>query len=265
MVKGLDIFREWFADYGDQYILIGGTAASLAMEEAGLDFRATKDLDIVLHVEALTPAFGETFWKFIQAGGYEIRQASDKQKPAFYRFQKPADPKFPAMVELFSRAPDSLRPIGDGNLTPIPFDETVSSLSAILLNDAYYAFIMAGRRDLDGLPWVGEDRLIPLKAIAWLELSERKEQGEQVDARNVRKHVNDVLRLSQLLAATTRIPLEAKIADDMRRFVDVASADTTLDPKALGLGNITLAALLDRLAQTYELDVGKGAEQGERS
>jgi hypothetical protein len=124
---------------------------------------------------------------------------------------------------------------------------------------------MAGRRDLDGLPWVGEDRLIPLKAIAWLELSERKEQGEQVDARNVRKHVNDVLRLSQLLAATTRIPLEAKIADDMRRFVDVASADTTLDPKALGLGNITLAALLDRLAQTYELDVGKGAEQGERS
>lgn len=60
MVKGLDIFRAWFADHADQYILIGGMAASLAMEEAGLDFRATKDLDVVLHVEALTPAFGET-------------------------------------------------------------------------------------------------------------------------------------------------------------------------------------------------------------
>jgi hypothetical protein len=42
MVKGLEIFRVWFKDYADQYVLIGGTAASLAMQSAGLDFRATK-------------------------------------------------------------------------------------------------------------------------------------------------------------------------------------------------------------------------------
>lgn len=36
MVRGLDIFRSWFAEYADQYVLIGGTAASLSMEEAGL-------------------------------------------------------------------------------------------------------------------------------------------------------------------------------------------------------------------------------------
>lgn len=48
MVRGLDLFRETFAAYADQYLLIGGTAASLTMEDAGLQFRATKDLDIVL-------------------------------------------------------------------------------------------------------------------------------------------------------------------------------------------------------------------------
>ena len=48
MVKGLDVFRGHFAGYEDQYVLIGGTAATLAMAEAGLEFRATKDLDIVL-------------------------------------------------------------------------------------------------------------------------------------------------------------------------------------------------------------------------
>jgi hypothetical protein len=48
LVKGLDIFREFFAPYSGEYVLIGGTAASLAMEEAGLEFRSTKDLDIVL-------------------------------------------------------------------------------------------------------------------------------------------------------------------------------------------------------------------------
>ena len=104
MVRGLEIFQERFAAYVNQYVLIGGTAASLVMAEAGLEFRATKDLDIVLHVEALTTAFGEAFWKFVEDGGYEIRQANDMGKPIFYRFQKPADARYPAMVELFARA-----------------------------------------------------------------------------------------------------------------------------------------------------------------
>lgn len=50
MIKGLDVFRRHFEHYTDRYVLIGGVAATLAMEEAGLDFRATKDaltLDVV--------------------------------------------------------------------------------------------------------------------------------------------------------------------------------------------------------------------------
>ncbi|MDF3833058.1 nucleotidyl transferase AbiEii/AbiGii toxin family protein [Cupriavidus basilensis] len=255
MVRGLDVFQSWFSAYADQYVLIGGTAASLTMEEAGLAFRATKDLDIVLHVEALTPAFGEAFWQFVEAGGYEIRQASDTGKPIFYRFQKPADDRYPVMIELFARAPDGLQPAEDSQLTPIPLDEAVSSLSAILLDEAYYAFIMSGRREVAGLPWVGEDRLIPLKAIAWLELSERKEQGGKVDAKDVRKHLNDVLRLSQLLAPATRISLKEKIATDMTRFLAAVASDTSIDPKTLQLGNVAVADLVARIAQAYELDM----------
>jgi hypothetical protein len=36
MVRGLDVFREYFAGHADQFVLIGGTAATLAMEDAGL-------------------------------------------------------------------------------------------------------------------------------------------------------------------------------------------------------------------------------------
>ena len=32
MVKGLDVFRGHFAGYEDQYVLIGGTAATLVVE-----------------------------------------------------------------------------------------------------------------------------------------------------------------------------------------------------------------------------------------
>ena len=58
MVKGLDVFREFFAGHESQFVLIGGTAATLAMEGAGLNFRATKDLDIVLELFCRTPDDG---------------------------------------------------------------------------------------------------------------------------------------------------------------------------------------------------------------
>src|SRR5579859_3191060 len=79
------------------------------MEAAGLPFRATKDLDIVLHIEALNPAFGAAFWCFVEGGGYEIRQASEAGKPVLYRFQKPTDRRYPAMLELFCRSPDGIQ------------------------------------------------------------------------------------------------------------------------------------------------------------
>jgi hypothetical protein len=60
MVRGLDLFRESFASYKDRYILIGGAASTIVMEEAGLEFRATKDLDIVLCIEAFDAAFAST-------------------------------------------------------------------------------------------------------------------------------------------------------------------------------------------------------------
>ncbi len=252
MVRGLDVFREYFADHTDQYVLIGGTAATLAMQEAGLEFRATKDLDIVLHIEALSAAFGAVFWRFVEAGRYEIRQASDTGKPVFYRFQKPADERFPVMLELFCRAPDAIKLAEGSHLTPIPIDEAVASLSAILLDDAYYEFILAGRKEAGGLQWVGEDRLIPLKASAWLDLNERQSKGEQVDSRNIRKHANDVMRLSQLLAPEIRIAVAGRIAEDLDRFLDGIAADRSLDPKSIKLDN-NVAEIVERIAQAYDL------------
>ena len=256
MVRGLDIFREYFAGHADQFVLIGGTAATLAMEEAGLEFRATKDLDIVLHIEALRPSFGEAFWSFVEAGGYDIRQASDTGKPVFYRFQKPADERFPAMLELFCRAPEGITLAEGSHLTPIPIDEAAASLSAILLDDAYYDFILTGRKEIDGLPWVGEDRLIPLKASAWLDLGDRQAKGVQVDSKNIRKHANDVLRLSQLLAPDTRIAVAPRIAEDLARFLGGIEADRSIDPKAIKI-NSTVAEISERIALVYRLDRGK--------
>ena len=143
MVRGLDLFRDYFKDYTDKYILIGGTACDLAMASMGLNFRATKDLDIVLILEALDVEFVNAFWAFIKKGQYKNRQKSTGKK-LFYRFYDPETEAFPYMIELFSRKPDVFELPIESHLTPIPIDETVSSLSAILMDSDYYDFIKNG-------------------------------------------------------------------------------------------------------------------------
>lgn len=57
-MRGIDKFKERFAGHDGEYVLIGGGACDLLFGEAGQDFRVTKDLDLVLLVEALTPESG---------------------------------------------------------------------------------------------------------------------------------------------------------------------------------------------------------------
>ena len=59
MVTGFTKFKEKFQGFEEQYVLIGGAACDIVFESNETTFRATRDLDIVLIVEALTPEFGE--------------------------------------------------------------------------------------------------------------------------------------------------------------------------------------------------------------
>lgn len=65
MVYGLEKFRDYFGDYTNQYVFIGGTACEILLGELGVSFRATKDLDVVLIIEVLEASFVHKFWKFI--------------------------------------------------------------------------------------------------------------------------------------------------------------------------------------------------------
>ena len=48
MVIGVDRFRAHFAGHEHQYVLIGGAACELIMDEVGLDFRATSEGSVPL-------------------------------------------------------------------------------------------------------------------------------------------------------------------------------------------------------------------------
>ena len=51
MVIGMELFREKFKEYSDCYTIIGGAACDILMSEADLNFRATKDIDMILILE----------------------------------------------------------------------------------------------------------------------------------------------------------------------------------------------------------------------
>ena len=71
MVNGFTKFKEKFQGFENQYVIIGGTACDLIMENEELPFRATKDVDIVLIVESITAEFGRQFWEYVKEARYE--------------------------------------------------------------------------------------------------------------------------------------------------------------------------------------------------
>lgn len=251
MVRGIESFREWFQGYEDQYAIIGGTACDLLMTEEGLDFRATKDIDLVLIIESVDAVFGSRFWEYVTAAGYEHRNKSTGE-PQFYRFTNPQSREYPTMIELFTRKPDAIILPENAVLSPLPMEEDVSSLSAILMDDDYYEFLRQGRIRVSGITVLSAPYLIPFKAKAWLDLSRRKEEGEQVDSRNIRKHKNDVFRLTELLDRNmdSLAYIPDTIRADMREFTERIRLEN-VDLKQIGILEKSKETVLEELNAIY--------------
>jgi len=157
------------------------------------------------------------------------------------------------MLELFSRVPDQLNLADDAQLTPIPADEEISSLSAILLDDDYYHCLENGTIVIDNVPVLGAEFILPFKARAWLDLSGRKQAGEKVDTKTVKKHRNDVFRLSVLLAPTQRVEVVDAIKQDMATFLTAMAAEDGLNLKNFSITS-GLDEVLSNLCSIYQLE-----------
>jgi hypothetical protein len=251
MVKGLERFKEHFKDHMDSFVIIGGTACSILLKDLNPPFRATKDIDMILYVETLGPEFAKVFWDFIRQGRYQNKQKSTGKK-VFYRFQEPADPSYPAMLELFSSRPEGFELAPGSEITPLPLGDDTSSLSAILLDEVYYPFLQTGRKVVEGLPVLGAEHLIVMKAKAYLDLSQQRAKGEAVDSKKISKHQNDVFRLYPLLAEQSRVSVPFPIKEDMKAFLKSIPMEK-IDLKIYGIRTQTLPQVVDSLKAIYGL------------
>lgn len=77
---GLDKFREAFAHYSENYVIIGGTACDIAMTGTAVRARATHDIDMIVVVENMSAAFAERFWQFIKEAGYRPEKRKNRAR-----------------------------------------------------------------------------------------------------------------------------------------------------------------------------------------
>lgn len=256
MVNGLDTFKEFFKGFEDNYVIIGGTACEIHEDLYAQTPRATKDIDIILVVEALSAEFTAKFWEFIKSGNYEQRHKGTNEnarpKHEYFRFMKPTASHFPYQVELFSRSLGLMNIPKDARITPIPVDEDLSSLSAILMDNDYYSFTIVHSTLENGVHIANIESLICLKSKAFLDLTQRKTKGESIDSKHIAKHKKDVLRLAAMLAPASRYELPEMLRMDVQGFCDAVMAELPNADfiKSSGLGNVTSQQIVEQLRKS---------------
>lgn len=250
MVNGLDIFAEKLKAYADNFIIVGWTACSLEMNDAGINFRATNNIDMIVIVEDLSADFGKAFWNFIKDGRYEFWKSEETTH--FFRFLNPKNSSYPKMIKLFSRKQDWIPDDMVGKYTKIVVNDEISSLSAILLDDEYYRFLKEGAEIVNDLPVLKPIYLIAFKAKAHVDLTRKHSEGQHINERDLKKHKNDILRLVQLLNPNETIKVAESVKIDMQNFFDLIEKEN-MDMKVLRL-NYSQEEAVKILKHAFEMD-----------
>lgn len=256
-MEGLDKFREAFAAFSDNYVIIGGTACEITMQESAMRPRATHNIDMIVIVENMTAEFADRFWQFVKEAGYRPErrrgEEGDRTRYELYRF---VDGKngYPEKIELLSRHPDTLGEPKGFVIEPLIVGEDVSSLSAIIMDDDYYRYTIDNSRLSDGIRHAEPVALVALKTRAYLNLMAARSEGRQVNGRDIRKHRSDVLK-NVFLIAEDSVPAPESICDCAKEFVDSIRGDWDNLARplatALGVSEKTVIELLDKLEKLF--------------
>ncbi|GAB1443278.1 hypothetical protein MASR2M39_21180 [Ignavibacteriales bacterium] len=98
--------------------------------------------------------------------------------------------------------------------------------------------------------------MICLKAYAYLNLSYRKEQGEDIDEKNINKHKRDVFRLGAGLKETGII-LPSKIRSDLKRFLEKMEKEKPEVGsllKQMGINNLSREDILSNIRTSLGIE-----------
>lgn len=259
-VYGIERIREYLGAFKSNYVIIGGTATNINLDDNDLIGRTTHDIDMIVVCEAMSAEYITQFWKMVRDAGYQpgVIRTDDGFKRTFYRFDNPKDKTFPKYIELFCRVPDSISIPDDIHLVHLSNEEDyLSSFSAVMMDEEYYKFAVSHATELQGVQVLDKFALIVLKAKAYVSNFNRKAAGGHVQQDDIDKHKKDVYRLSFILdEKNDRVELPETMKKDMNIFIEYIEKNpinTKSLSKYMGAADLPQAELVARLKQVFSL------------
>ena len=215
-------FLSYLEKYNDNYVLIGGNACSIYLEERKILPRKTVDFDIVLCYQENNIKFEKTLIKVIEDGNYESKFKNGKLTA--YRFEHPKTPDFPSIIELFCS-------INRGSLsknkrfTKLNLVVNEEKASAMTITVEIFEYLVSNKITKDGLPIPNIYSLIVLKVYGYFE-NLRLYKEKQVHRNDVNKHRTDVILLLLSMQSNEIIPhrdYPLSLSEYMNEFINVLS------------------------------------------
>ncbi len=250
MIQGLTNFTKYFEEYNDDYVVIGGLATAMIMNDLGFTARATKDIDLVVISNNNEP-FIKQLLKFINIAGYKTKQRTKNDSTHnLFRFLDSDDKSYPEQLELFAIHDKDSKIVTDKHIIPIETPDSYKYLSAILLDTDYFNLLKRYTTNIDGLHIATPEVLIPLKIHAHLNLLEDKNS-------DAKKHLTDVVRLITLLDDDDSVILNGKVKDDFIKFLpiieNIEEDRIRSILKSSNIGNISKSIIIELLRSVYKI------------
>ena len=250
MIQGITNFTDYFKEYNDDYVVIGGLATAMIMNDLGFVARATKDIDLVV-ISKNNEKFILRLLSFIKVAGYKTKQRTvNSSKHNLFRFLDSEDKTYPEQIELFAIHDEDSAIVKDSHIIPITTPEFYNYLSAILLDKDYFELLIEHTTNIDGLHVATPEVLIPLKIHAHINLLKESHP-------DAKKHLTDVIRLATMLDEETKVILKDNPKKDYLDFLPLLEA---VEPntirnvlKSAGVGRLQ-TSIKELLENVYMVD-----------
>lgn len=165
---GLSHFQEYCKEFDEHYVVVGGFATVMLLdEELGEGHgKATFDIDLVLLTNN-SVELAQRIKQYITDGKYDI-QVGEKDQYKYYRFNNPKEENFAKEIELFASNENELK-LDDGQrILPIDPEEGLYSLSAIMLDSEYFEMIKSNINKSAEAPCTNTQATIMLKCLLFM-------------------------------------------------------------------------------------------------
>ncbi|MDD4330631.1 MAG: hypothetical protein PHD79_11840 [Aliarcobacter sp.] len=209
---GLSHFQEYCKEFDEQYVVVGGFATVMLLdEELGKGHgKATFDIDLVLLTNN-SVELSQRIKQYITDGKYDI-QVGEKDRYKYYRFNNPKEENFAKEIELFASNENKLEIDDKQRILPIDPEEGLYSLSAIMLDPEYFKMIKNNVNKSTEAPCTNTQATIMLKMSAFYDLKKREDN-------KWKKHRRDILKLTLLLTGEEEIKLVGRMKEDFDSFI----------------------------------------------